>query len=148
MNCPECVEAVSHSKIKCKDGSRWAVVRNPQRSNYRKYRVDGCVIKQGIRADWVIERAGQAAVIELKGVDTQHAADQVYATAEFWLADPDAPNDICGLIICKQFPKTTSSMQVKINKFATRFKRPLHVVTHNGQFHFAHLFSFKGPFKE
>jgi hypothetical protein len=83
----KCVEERSESNIKCADGSRFAVFSNKEQREFRKIRIDDCVVKEGLRADWVLERGDEAVILELKGKDVEHAAKQVFATAQLWVAE-------------------------------------------------------------
>jgi hypothetical protein len=53
-------------------------LENPQKSKIRIIRVDGCVIKQGIRCDYLIILPNELEIyVELKGKDVEHAVKQL-----------------------------------------------------------------------
>lgn len=86
-------------------------------------------------------------VVELKGRNVEHGADQVMATAHRWKVVEDRCDRIAGLIVGRQVPGATTAIQLKRERFAKRFGGPLHVVNRNCDYKLEHLLSFKGPFK-
>jgi hypothetical protein len=142
-----CIEECSDSYVKFVDGRRFVTVDNTEREVLAKIRVDGCAIKNGMRADWVVEKEGRAIIIELKGRDIEHAIKQVFATAEFWKSEKRCQY-FAALIVGRQFPRASASIQLKQQRFARVYKAPLHIVTHDPTVRFDHVLSFKGPFKQ
>jgi hypothetical protein len=142
-----CTESVNHSKIKCEDGKRYIVFLNPSHETFLKVRVDGCVVSDGRRADWVLEQGRVAIIIELKGRDVEHGADQVYSTTHLWLRAEQRCEKVAGIIVARQYPKASTSIQRKQQAYARAFKAPLHVVNHNPEVNFAKVLLFSGPFK-
>lgn len=142
-----CIEHTTVSKIKVEDQGKSAVILNHARVAHLRIQVDGCIITDGRRADWVVERGADAVVIELKGRNVEHGADQAVATAEMWIDAEQRVSRICGLIVAAQYPKSASAIQLRQQKFARKFAGPLHVVNRNAEFCFEHLLSFRGPFR-
>lgn len=142
-----CIELISVSEIKVEEKGKSAAILNPERVEYSRVKVDGCVETDGPRADWVIERCNAAVIIELKGRNVEHAADQIYATAIKWRDQEGRCQRIAGLIVGRQTPGASTAMQVKKKKFSQRFGGPLHVVGRNSSYVLEHVLSFKGPFK-
>ena len=62
-------------------GSRF-VLKNPKGIKVRVVEIDGCVIKEGPRCDWLFVATGDPTEIyvELKGSDIGHAIKQIKAT--------------------------------------------------------------------
>lgn len=117
-----CVEEVTHSNVKVADrGSRWgANFPNARQDKFRKIRVDGCLVNDGPRADWIVTKLGVgSAIIELKGKDVEHACNQVFAT----LSHPDCQDWMekkrALLIVCSRVP----SFDTAIGKAQTRARK-------------------------
>src|SRR6266511_1259184 len=84
---PACQKKTNERKVKVEEYRKKAVFLNEARSEFVITRVDGCVIKDGVRSDWVVTRLAIGDVIvELKGVDVGHGLKQVRATADYWKA--------------------------------------------------------------
>lgn len=144
MSLEECTEETTVSNVKVEELKRKAIFRNPNHDVYRKIQVDGCVIKQGIRADCAVEKDGVGTVIiEFKGRDLEHAADQVAATTRYWVSTLKTKLPIAGLIIGAQFPKSPAGFQKKQAAYAKEFKAPLRAVNKEGVFTFEDLFEFR-----
>lgn len=132
------------SKIKLEENGKSAVFLNPNRKNgLQAIRVDGCVAQQGTRADFVIEFADRAVIVELKGRDVEHAASQVMATADHWKFDLQRCGEIAGLIVAARYPKASSTIQIKQDEFRRRYLNPLHVVCRNAEYSFESIFKFR-----
>ena len=123
-----CVEEVSHSNVTVGDrGCKWtANFPNGDKVPFRKVRVDGCIVNDGPRADWIVSKVGVgSAVVELKGKDVQHACEQVFATLDHddcqeWLEEKRSL-----LIVCSRVPSFDTSIakaQTKARKKGVRLK--------------------------
>lgn len=78
----ECVEDLSVSVVTVREHGKRASFNNPQNADFQRIRVDDCLIKEGMRADWIVRKVGVAsAVVELKGADVGHACRQLHRTA-------------------------------------------------------------------
>jgi len=106
-------------------------------------KVDGCVVAEGTRADYVIEDGRRAVVVELKGRDVEKAVKQVFATALQWTTELGRCDEIAGLIVSARYPKTSSKIQIRQNEFRKKYLTPLHVVCQNAEFAFDNVFTFK-----
>ena len=109
--------------------------------------MDGCVAREGTRADYVIEKDRAAVVVELKGRDVEKAGKQVTATANQWTSDLKRADEVAGLIVATRFPKASTKIQIQQSEFQKRFLSPLHVICHNAEFDFDAVFTFK-PLKK
>src|SRR5437868_6813688 len=125
----QCIEETSVSKVTVAEKGKSATILNSQHQVFRRVRVDGCVVTDGscLAADWVIERDRLAVVIELKGRSVEHAAKQIAETSSLWRAEQRFDR-ICGLIVARQYPRASASIQLKQQQYARRFGGPLHVV--------------------
>lgn len=148
MTCESCRNPTSDSKIKVAEGARSAIFRNSARALYFRTRVDGCLLKNVTAADFVVTCTGVGSVIvELKGVDVEHAVEQVDATANYLkgctAADSILP--LAGLVICSRYPRFDTKLQSITKKFVKRHKAPLHVVARNDEFDLDRVLAFDGP---
>lgn len=123
-----CVQEVSHSNVTVGDkGSRYkANFPNPSKDKFQKAHVDGCMVTDGARADWIVSKVGVGSVIiELKGKDVAHACEQLFATlnhanCQEWLEPKRAL-----LIVCSRVPSFDTSIakaQVRARKAGVRLK--------------------------
>ena len=59
---------------------------NPTEREVEKIEVDGCVITEGIRCDWLVRlndaTSKEEIYVELKGSDVYHAVEQLQASVE------------------------------------------------------------------
>jgi hypothetical protein len=131
------------SKIKVEENGRQAVFLNKVREPYIRTKVDGCLLHNTIASDWVVSKykCGDV-IVELKGADVNHAVEQVVATAEYWELHELRNGKLAGLIVCSKYPRFDTKVQRAQQKFATKYKAPLHVVTKNSEYMFADVFTF------
>lgn len=132
----ECVVQVSHSNVTVGDrGSKYrANFPNPEKVPFQKAQVDGCLVKSGKRADWIVTKVGVGSVVvELKGKDVAHACEQLFTTlshddCQQWLEQKRAL-----LIVCSRVPSfdgTIAKAQVRARKAGVR----LHASCGGGDF--------------
>jgi hypothetical protein len=123
-----CVQEVSHSNVTVGDrGSKYrANFPNPSNVKFRKAHVDGCIVTDGARADWIVSKVGVGSVIvELKGKDVAHACEQLFSTlshadCQEWLEAKKAL-----LVVCSRVPSFDTSIakaQVRARKAGVRLK--------------------------
>jgi hypothetical protein len=125
----DCVESVTHSKVKVEEGGRKAVFLNRDNSLIKIVTVDGCLIKNTeLKADYIVSKPGIVDVIvELKGKDVPHARDQIVATLPVWRAHPPFSPRIAALIVCSRSPLSSSELQNMKAKILIRHKLWLEV---------------------
>jgi hypothetical protein len=115
---PSCVQIVKHSKIKMEESGRKAIFLNPYNDEYTLIRVDGCVVKSGLRADWVIiSNANNQVFVELKGKDVAHAIEQLESTIELFVKNAWVMPHRGALIMCQQVPKAMTRLQAATDRF-------------------------------
>ena len=147
MSCGKCRRVVSDSHVKVEEGARKAVFLNASRDNYFTTRIDGCMVENKVAADFVVSKINVGdLIVELKGTDVTHGAEQVLATAEGVGNCTQQRGPMAGLIVCRQYPRVDTKIQRLRNTFAKKFKGPIHVVTKNTEFDFERVLSFQGPF--
>jgi hypothetical protein len=142
-----CIETLSDSKIKVSENGRCAVILNHARENINRVKIDGCIECDGKRADWAIEKGHSSVIIELKGKNVEEAVEQIFSSAKLWANIEKRSQKVSGLIVCSQYPRTSSRIMIRQERFAKEFSSPLHIVTKNYEYEFENLLSFKGPHK-
>ena len=101
----ECVEEIDIPLIVVVERGRKAVFSNVSRAIHRRVKVDGCLINEGSRADWIITKLGVGSVIvELKGKDLDNACRQLMVTSCHGLCEPWMETRRALLIVCSRYP--------------------------------------------
>lgn len=134
------------SKIKVSEHGKQAIILNDNRDIYYVIKVDGGLLKNKLASDYVISKLKVGdLVIELKGMDVNHAVEQVMASAQHWQDNGYRNGGIAALIVCSRKPSIDTKIQKFIVAFGKRFKGPLHVVPRNDEFLFERVLQFAGP---
>ena len=96
------------------------VIRNPNRGSVRVIRIDGCVITEGRRCDWLfIPTSGQVEIFaELKGSAVGHGIEQIRNTIPQVSEDPAGLRKFC-YVVSSSVPK----MQTRLQRDKGRFRR-------------------------
>jgi hypothetical protein len=143
-----CTESTSVSRIKLSDrgSSRTAIVNNISRLQFDRTRFDGCVLQNATAADWVLclRDIGQV-IVELKGVDLEHGAKQVSATADFLKSNQLRNGRIAGLVVGSQYPAINTRLQRAKSNFMKQYGGALHFVSRNRNYEFDRLLAADGP---
>ncbi|WP_306393237.1 hypothetical protein [Telluria beijingensis] len=139
-------KSIKHSKIKIEENGRKAIFLNATKETFHLVQVDGALLKNVVASDFVLAKLKVGdLVIELKGMDVDHAVEQVFETASYWRDKNYRQGGIAALIVSSRVP----AFNTKIAKYAARFKKsfngPLHVVSQNREFTFERALSFDGP---
>lgn len=143
-----CCERTNVSSIKFEEGASKAIFLNPSREWHIKVQIDGCLVTNERAADAALYNSNaDVIIVELKGVDVAYGAKQIIAAAEVLRTHEPVPRSCAGLVVGKEYPKISTTIQRMQAQFAKAYKRPLHIVTKNGEFEFAAVHSFRGPFK-
>jgi hypothetical protein len=139
-----CQSAIAHPRITVKEKGRSLTIVNSSRSRYVLTQIDGCVITDGLRADYVLSKSNCGdLIIELKGVSVEHAYKQIMSTAEFWRNNGLACGRMAAVIICHQQPRMLTRKQHKQEQFRKLWQGPLHTISRNQEFPFEKLFEWK-----
>lgn len=140
----DCQSETKVSRVKVEENGKKAVFVNDKKEKFVRTAFDGCVVKNGIAADWVVSKKGVGDVIvELKGRDVERGTKQVHATAE-WLTNNNARNGaIAGLVVCRQYPRESTIAQRAQLAFKNVFDGLLHVRCSNQEYDFESLLSVK-----
>lgn len=112
------------------------------KSGLKAIKVDGCVTIDGLRADYVVESDRDTVIVELKGRCVEHGAQQIEATAAHWTNEINRADRVAGLIVARQYPRSSSKIQLKQQRFAKKFNAPLHIICSNCEIEFEKVFRF------
>lgn len=138
-------KSVKFKKIKISENGRTAIFLNPQQDRYYVVSVDGNLLKNVTASDYVISRHKIAdIIIELKGMDVDHAVDQILATADYWQKNNLRTGKIAALVVSSRAPRFDTKVQRATTKFYEKFKGHLHIVR-NGEFVFEKVLCADGP---
>lgn len=123
-----CVEKVNHSLIKVEERRSNFLIKNDERRNFERHRIDNCVIKNGVRCDWAIsDENGNTAFIELKGKDIEHGCRQLLETAEREECIHLMGGSIGFVLVCSNNPKfdsyTIKAKKIAMDKYKCGFHR-------------------------
>jgi hypothetical protein len=133
------IEELTDSIIAVKENDRHAHFQNPQRAAIRRIFVDGGLITEGIRADYIISKPAIVDVIvELKGSDTGRAMEQIQATRPIWARHELAGPSVGALIVRGHgvHPKHLASIQRWKDKMRKHDGIVLIVETRNREYGF------------
>lgn len=86
-------------------------VLNSDRRKLEKHQVDGCLIVDGIKCDWLLidSDTGKEIYIELKGSDIKHAVNQICTTVSVLTKNFESIK--LGYVICTKCPLDSTSVQ-------------------------------------
>lgn len=125
----ECIKISSDSLIKVEECGRKVIFRNSGKANHRVGKIDDCLIKEGIRADYFVSNDDVAVIVELKGCDIDHAINQLFTAVDHQAVAPFIEGRaISLLIVCSRFPKNNTSVQRAQAKAVRKNIRRLRVV--------------------
>lgn len=128
MSC-DCTEEKYNSIIVVSENKRKAKFRNPERKKYSVSTIDGCLIKDGVRADYLVTEEAEASVlVELKGADVSHACDQLFASAKNEKVKNLMRKSIGFLVVCSKYPRFDTFIARAKTKAARQYKAGFHVL--------------------
>lgn len=131
MSTSTCITSSTDSNIKVADrGSTSATFSNPGRTQFTITRFDGCVVKNSVACDYLVEKCGSGGLaVELKGADVAHATKQVEAGLRHLRAGGSSTGPVGGLIVCTRVPSNDTTVQRMRLEFAKKYRAPLTVRT-------------------
>ncbi len=125
----DCIRDIIHKRIKVEENGQKAIFENPARQLFRTVHVDGCLVKNEVIADYIVNKVGVGSVIiEFKGTDVTHAYDQLLATATHSKCTPHIGPPKGMLIVCASWPETSTKKQ-RMESAATQLRFRLTVKT-------------------
>lgn len=96
-------------------------LQNPRRASIRVVQVDDCVIKEGIRCDYLlILPDGQELYVELKGSDVKHAVEQIARTVDLLSCDCHSAVKLC-FIASTRCPINSAEIQSLKKRFRQKY---------------------------
>jgi hypothetical protein len=107
-----CTEERNNSKITVRRDGRHATFDNSERSAVKCVDLD-CWLRSTdtVKADYVLAKPGVAdVIIELKGKDIKHAAEQIIVTLGKWRSVPPFSRRIGGLIVFTRCPMSAADL--------------------------------------
>jgi hypothetical protein len=133
----QCATQTKGGRIVVSENRSSATFVNPSRHSVTTIRVDGCMLKNTIAADYVVVGPEQFAIIvELKGVDVSHAVDQISATARFWKLQCPEHARLAALIVCARYPRIDTKVQRVKQQLRRELNIKLRVESRNKEFRF------------
>jgi hypothetical protein len=128
----ECIQASSPALVKVEEGRMKAVIRNASNLAVRKIHYDGCCINNATACDYLVHFISACTVfIELKGSDVGHACNQIEESVKRLKYDQGLCKPWAALVVCTQYPRQTTKVQLARKRFRDSYKMPLHVVCGN-----------------
>lgn len=123
---PGCEELINHPIVVLRDkkskksSKNYIIFKNPDRIDITKVIIDGCVIKSGLRCDYLlIVPDKKYYFIELKGNDIVQAINQLEQTILFVQQQRRINEKKCS-ISSYHFPAFDSSIQRKVKLFKAK----------------------------
>lgn len=119
-----CIEALRHTKIKVQAKGRVALFANPAQEEVKKLDVDCWLAAQSVtRADFVLTKPRIVDVIvELKGKEIAHAAEQILATHAYWKRMEGRAPKTGALIVFTRSPLSSAAHADLKKRFLTEHK--------------------------
>jgi hypothetical protein len=123
---------------------RTAVFANPSLDLFKKIKLDGCLAKQGLTADWVIctQEVGDL-IVEFKGKEIGHALMQIRESMIFWSTRPEREGvtRLAALIVCVAQKPAYSAQRQRVERELRRdFGARVTIATGNREYSFQALF--------
>jgi hypothetical protein len=105
-----CTQERNDSKITVKRDGRRATFDNSERATIQCVDVDRWIPSNDtVKADYILAKPDVVdVIIELKGKDIQHAAEQVVATVTLWKAARTSSSRVGGLIVFTRCPMSAA----------------------------------------
>jgi len=112
----KCNKCKNDKIIFAKGHKREFIIKNRSKKNINKVIVDDCLIKEGIRCDYLFEieceDLKEILYVELKGKDLNHALEQILTTIEFCKNRYSHHHYTRkAFVILSRYPKEDSSIQ-------------------------------------
>jgi hypothetical protein len=143
----KCTTTKNHSRIKVEENRRKAVFLNPEREEHDVTEIDGCVVVEGPRCDFLVSDREKASVlVELKGADVRHACEQLLNSAVHADVKPLLHGQVGFLVICSKVPRFDSVVARAKQTCMKKHKAGLHIVCNQGEFDLEKVIKIDGPY--
>ena len=119
-NFGECEKTRSDSRIVLREMRSVICFLNPSRKEIREVRIDGCVIRDGLRCDYLLIVDSTEHYVELKGSDVDHAVKQIETTIRRISADATRLAKH-SYIVSSRCPALSPQIQVWKSRFKKEF---------------------------
>lgn len=130
----KCESVISHRKIVLQERRSRIVFGNESRRSVRVVEIDGCVITQGPRCDYLVIPYSQVEhYVELKGGDFSHAVRQLERTIREVSEAPKAGEKCC-FVVSTRCPRLTPRIQALSVRFKRQYNSVL-IITRSGYKH-------------
>ncbi len=111
------------------------LLNNPKRSLIKIVEVDGCVIKEGRRCDFLVILSNEQEIyVELKESDVKHAVEQISRSIDLLACNCNSLVKLC-FISSTRCPINSTEVQVLKKKFRQKYNAQLTIkngeITHN-----------------
>jgi hypothetical protein len=137
---PSYIRKATGEWVVVSEHKRVATFRRPNSEEVLIIRVDGGLITEGERADYIVAHTRTVDVIvELKGSDTSKAIRQIRATRPVWMRHELAGMRLGALVVRGHgiHPKTSASIDRWQREFRKTFKMKLVIETRNRNYEFS-----------
>jgi hypothetical protein len=124
-----CTRRTKVAKIKLEERGRKAIFENPKSHDFDITCIDGCLIKNGPRADFLVSKVGSCSVlVELKGKDLSHAYLQLETSLNSGPVAALMERKKGLLIICSRVPSADTTTQKAQQRFRKEYRIPLTIL--------------------
>jgi len=109
-----CNKIKNYPKIKVEENKKKAILNNPQNYTINEVKVDGCLITNGNKCDylWEIDLKQIVYYIELKGKNISHALTQILDTINYCKQNHNNFKKFA-IVVLSRHPQTDSTIQRK-----------------------------------
>lgn len=141
-----CSEIVNHPIVMVEENKIKAKFRNKDRLDFRKSKVDACLVTEGQRCDYVVSKVNEVSIlVELKGVGVEHACDQLFASVSHQNVKPHLERAIGFLVVCSKYPRFDTFVAKAKVRALKEFRAGFHVVVGEGEFDIERVAAINGP---
>lgn len=120
-----CITQLNQRRVSISENGRKIVVKSDKDEEWELVQVDGCLITEGRRADYMVSVNDTTVIIELKGANLKHACEQIFCTVERKEIRQHLRKKLGLVVICSRYPKVNTSFQVAKQKARRKYSAPL-----------------------
>lgn len=141
-----CSRKTNVSRIKVEENGRKATFLNEIQHEYVVSVIDGCLIREGERADYLVSKKNVAsAIVELKGKDVEHACSQLFSSASNEVVNKLIEKKFGFLVVCSKYPRFDTFVIRAKQRAMKQFKAGFHVVAKNIEYDIERVAAIDGP---
>jgi len=122
----ECEELTNNPEIQCEENGVEIIFKNDKQKPIRKIEIDDCVIKEGVRCDWLIlDETDTEYFVELKSKHgIKHGIDQLRNSIKILCSNLRDPNRM-SFLIHRRRPGYGTKIQTERLRFEREFNSSL-----------------------